>query len=57
MQVLSAHMVSLSVSGYLFFGSSLAVSDKVLNVVDEMLERDIMQAQVAAPAPPHASTC
>eukprot|EP00208_Stichococcus_sp_RCC1054_P002786 CAMPEP_0206138434 /NCGR_PEP_ID=MMETSP1473-20131121/3325_1 /ASSEMBLY_ACC=CAM_ASM_001109 /TAXON_ID=1461547 /ORGANISM="Stichococcus sp, Strain RCC1054" /LENGTH=727 /DNA_ID=CAMNT_0053531873 /DNA_START=75 /DNA_END=2255 /DNA_ORIENTATION=- len=45
LDVLSAHMVSLSVSGYLFFGSSLAISDKVLNVVDEMLQRDYLQAQ------------
>ena len=32
LDVLTKHMVVISVSGFLFFGSSLAVSDKVLSV-------------------------
>jgi hypothetical protein len=31
-QVFTEHMVTLSLSGYMFFGSALAVSDRVLHV-------------------------
>lgn len=51
LEILGAHMVSLSVSGYLFFGSSLAISDKVFKVVDEMLQRDSVEAQSEAQQP------
>jgi hypothetical protein len=32
LQVFTEHMVTLSLSGYMFFGSALAVSDRVLHV-------------------------